>query len=288
MNTFKNFHPLTLACYYLFMFLISMFTFNPVYLCSGFIGALLFVDLNREGKFSFKSLIGYFILFLLISITNPLFSHNGATSLFFINDNRITLEALVFGMSLGLMIIEVLFLFKSFNMVFSSEKLIYFFGKRFPKLGLIISMSLNFVPKFVKSFNDVYAQQRYFSRGQGRVKSYLSSFSVVITQSLENSITLSDSMKARGYGLKKRSFYNNFKFTLYDGCYLIIMFVLFILSALGILLKSTEITFYPYICISGFNYLAVISYISFLILSLLPFLFQVKEGLKWKYSISKI
>lgn len=288
MNTFKNFHPVTLACYYLFMFLISMFTFNPVYFCSGFIGALLFVSLNREGKFSFKSMIGYFILFVLISITNPLFSHNGATSLFFINDNRITLEALVFGMCLGLMIIEVLFLFKSFNIVFSSEKLIYLFGKRFPKLGLVISMSLNFVPKFVKSFNDVYAQQRYFSRGQGRVRSYLSSFSVVITQSLENSITLSDSMKARGYGLKKRSFYNNFKFSLYDGCYLIIMSVLFILSASGILLKSTEITFYPYICISDFNYLAVISYISFLILSLLPFLFQVKEGLKWKYSISKI
>ncbi len=288
MNTFKNFHPITLICYYIYIFLISMLTFNPVYLLSGFIGAFLFAATNNDSKLSYKSLIGYFILFILISITNPLFSHNGATPLFFINDSRITLEALVYGICLGLMIIEILFVFKSFNLVFSSDKLIYLFGKKLPKLGLVISMSLNFVPKFVKSFKDIHSQQRYFGGEQGKIKSCLLSFSSVITQSFENSIDLSDSMKSRGYGLKPRSFYNNFKFTLYDGVYLIIMSVLFILSISGIYLKLTEVIFYPYIQFEKLNYIAIISYISFFILSLLPFTFQLKEGLKWKYLISKI
>ncbi len=288
MNTFKNFHPVTLICYYIYIFLISMLTFNPVYLLSGFIGSFLFTTTNNDSRFSYKSLTGYFILFVLISITNPLFSHNGATPLFFINDSRITLEAIIYGMCLGLMIIEILFVFKSFNLVFSSDKLIYLFGKKLPKLGLVISMSLNFVPKFVKSFKDIYSNQRYFGGEQGRIKSDLLSFSSVITQSLENSIDLLDSMKARGYGLKPRTFYSTFKFTLYDGIYLIIMSALFILSMSGIIFKSTEVTFYPYIGFAKLNSIAIISYISFFVLSLLPFIFQLKEGLKWKYSISKI
>ena len=42
--------------------------------------------------------IGFYVpLFLLVAVTNPLFSHNGVTPLFFLNGNPVTLEALLYG-----------------------------------------------------------------------------------------------------------------------------------------------------------------------------------------------
>jgi energy-coupling factor transport system permease protein len=259
-----------------------------VYLLSSLVGALLFILSTKEITFTFKSAIGYVFLLVLIAVTNPLFSHNGATPLFFINDNRITLEALLYGFNLGIMIIDVLLLFKAFNYVFTGDKLMYFFGKASPKLALVVSMTLNFIPRVINSFKEIHSLQQNFRDKQGKLKGYIASFSAVITQSLENSIIISDSMKARAYGLKHRTFYNSFKFTLYDGLYLLLMVLLFGLSVFGFLFKATDFAFYPYITLSDLSSISVISYLSFLLLSLLPVIYQLKEGIKWKYSVSKI
>lgn len=39
----------------------------------------------------------YVSMFLLVAVTNPLFSHNGVTPLFYLNGNPVTLEAFVYG-----------------------------------------------------------------------------------------------------------------------------------------------------------------------------------------------
>lgn len=286
MNTFKNLHPITLICYFLSILTISMFSFNPVFVISGLFGAILYLCMINN-KASIKTFVGYLFLFIIIAITNPLFSHNGATPLFFINDSRITLEALLYGVFLSTMIIEVMLWFRCFNLTFDNEKLMYFFGKTFPKLGLIISMALCYIPNLISEYKSILSVQKTFGGKKG-IGIYIKSFSAVITQSLENSIEKSNSMSARGYGKAKRTYYSNFKFTKYDLLYLVVTVVLFMISMTSIILNTAYFNFYPTIEMNSITLASALSYIAFLLLSLLPFAFQVKEEIKWKYLVSKI
>lgn len=63
------------------------------------------------------------------------------------NDNPVTLEAVCYGFAVGVMIMSVFYWFKCFNAVMSSDKFIYLFGRVIPKLALLLSMTLGFIPK---------------------------------------------------------------------------------------------------------------------------------------------
>lgn len=280
---FKNLHPLTLFSYYFFIIFISVFSFNPVILVSGLLGSLLYLLFINDKNNILKSTAVYLCIFILITITNPIFSHNGKTILFFINDNRITLESLIYGAVIGIALVEIVCVFKCFNSVFDSERIIFLFGKISPKTALVISMTLKFIPNLIKTFKSINSTQKHISDGN-RFKRYLNSFSAVITQSFENSIITSDSMKSRGYGLKKRTFYSRFVFTYIDLFYLLLFTALFIISLIG----KSDITYFPSIVLPEPGFLSVSGYISFAVLSLVPFIFELKEGIKWKFLISRI
>ena len=281
---FQNFHPLTLALYFLSVIGVSIFTFNPIYLLFGFIGGILFLITLTGFKTTLMNLLFYFLIFLVITVINPIFSHNGATVLFFINDNRITLESLIYGAVLGLLVVEVLVWFKCFNLVFDSERLLYLFGKTFPKLALVVSITLGFVPQFIRTFKSINSAQKALNLTQGRVRRYLTSFSAVITRSIEGAIITSDSMKSRGYGLRNRTHFSRFRFTTYDGLYIFVFLLLLVCTLPAILLGHAKVQFYPYITFE----LPAVSVLTFAALAFIPSIFEVKEGLKWKYSISKI
>lgn len=280
---FKNFNPIALFIYFVYVLFISVFSFNPIILTAGILGAVFYCLFTLEKKSVFK-LFGFCaFMFLIITLTNPLFSHNGRTVLFFINDNRVTFEALVYGAVLGLAVIEVLIWFKCFSTIFDSERIIFHFGKISPKTALVLSMTLRFIPNFVSDFKSINTTQRLIG-SNSRIKRYLNSFSAVITQSLENSVITSDSMKSRGYGLKGRTFYSRFRFSTRDIVFIIISTVLFALSIIG----RTDFVFYPSIDAPSLSGFSIIGCFSFSALSLIPFIYELKEGIRWKYSISKI
>ncbi|MEE3428230.1 MAG: energy-coupling factor transporter transmembrane component T [Ruminococcus sp.] len=283
MNTLKNFNPIVLLIYFIYVLFISIFSFNPILLISGMLGAVLYCLVVSDKRSLLKSIAACIIILLAVTITNPLFSHNGKTVLFFINDNRVTLEAFVYGAVLGLCITEVILWFNCFNLVFDTERFIFLFGKISPKLALVLSMTLRFIPNFIKSFREINRTQKLISNKR-RLKRYLNSFSAVITQAMENSIITSDSMNSRGYGSKKRTFYSRFRFTLSDAVFLIITSVLFVLSVV----YKTDFTYYPELIFPSINFLEALGYLSFIILTFIPFIYELKEGIRWKYLISKI
>lgn len=276
----KNLHPFVLFMYFFYVIFTAVFTFNPLFLLPALFGALLLL-VKLDGVKIIRVLIAYTIVFLLIALSNPLFSHNGATVLFFINDSRITFESLMYGICAAMMILSALVWFNCFNKIFDSEKIMYLLGRLFPKLALVFSMTLNFIPRMIKDFKSINNSQK--SIKQSRIKRYTGSFSAVITRSMENSIVTSDSMNARGYMLKGRTFFHRYQFTVTDAIYLCVFTALFVLS----LIWKSEVEFYPIIRINltALNYLSVTAYI---ILALLPFILEVKEALKWKLSLSKI
>ena len=50
-------------------------------------------------------------VFVITLLINPVISHNGVTVLFFVNDNPVTAEALVYGSAVGAMIVSVMYWF---------------------------------------------------------------------------------------------------------------------------------------------------------------------------------
>ena len=163
-SSFGNFHPISLFVYYISAIVLTMFTKNPIMLAFALFGSSLFIIITNGAKDFFKSMRFYLPLFLIISVTNPLFSHNGKTILFFMNDNPVTLEAILYGADMALMICAVMFICRCMNFVMESDKLLCVFGTFSPKLSIVLSMSLRFIPLFKRKWKEIKDAQFSLAR----------------------------------------------------------------------------------------------------------------------------
>lgn len=152
LKSFATIHPAVLMVYFLSEIVISMFSTNPIILGVGLVGGLLFFLMIQDVKVFLKDLTFYIPMFLLITIINPLFSHNGVTPLFFMNGNPVTMEAIIYGMDIALMLMAVIYWCKCYSLIMTTDKFLYLFGKAIPKLSLVLSMALRFIPLFKKSY----------------------------------------------------------------------------------------------------------------------------------------
>jgi len=290
---FARFHPAALFFYYLCLLIFTMFTENPVLIASSLAGAWLFCLFTGNARENMADAKFYIPLFLLVSVTNPLFSHSGATPLFFMNDNPITLEAVLAGVNIAATVAAVLLSCKGFSRVMESDKLLALFGKISPKLAVVLSMALRFIPLFKRKWYelcDVQKAMGYFREESRflRLTYYARVFSALVSWALENAADTAASMCARGFELEGKKSFSLFRFTRADGALLAISALLSAPVLAGFAMGKASFFFYPRISSLSADIFSVIMYISFASLSLLPFIFEVKEALKWKYLRSKI
>lgn len=293
MKAFENYHPFVTLVYFLSVLSVSMFVMNPIIEITALVGALLFSLVTQKQRDVFKSLAFYGAMFFLVTLTNPLFSHLGETKLFYLGKNPVTLEALLYGASIAVTIIAVMVWCRCYSEIMTSDKFLYIFGKAIPRLSLIISTALRFIPLFKRQLRKVSRAQKamgLYSSGSfiDNVKSTGRVFISMIAWSLENAMETSSSMKARGYGTKERSNFSLYKFKLRDAgllsaCVLLLSCVLY-----GAAKGALAFEYYPTVSEIEFSAISVLSFISFAVLSLLPFIIEIKEVLLWKYYISKI
>ena len=293
MKAFSDYHPFVLMTYFLSVTIISMFSVHPIFIGVSLFGAFCLFSLLTSGKDVLSNIAFYIPMFILISVTNPLFSHNGETPLFFLNDNPITLEAILYGMAISVMLIAVMFWFKSYSEVMTSDKFIYLFGKIIPKLSVILSMALRFTPLYIKQIKRITRTQKtlglYTSNSlTDRFLSSIRVFSSILTWSLENAVDTADSMKARGYGLKGRTHFSLFRFTKRDSYSLFFILISDLVILCGFMLREVYFSYYPTVTDIRFSVFAQTIYVFFAFLSLFPAIIEIKENLKWKYLISKI
>lgn len=293
MSRFFSVHPTVSALYFISVLCITMFSANPFLILISLIGGiLLFVKIQKHIKL-LKVFGFYLILLILISLTNPLFSHKGITILFFLNGNPITLEAVFYGINLAVMLIAVMYWFKCLNLIITEDKLLYLFGNVSPKLSLTIASALRLIPllkmqaakiRLSQKAMGLYASDTWSEKLKGTLRVY----SALITWSLENAIDTGASMKARGYGIKGRSHYSLYKFRKSDAAILLTVFLLDAVIITVIAIDKLNFSFYPKVLITPFDIYNVMAIIAFLILGLLPFILEVRDDLLWKYYKSKI
>lgn len=292
MKTLKDANPITAFLWIILTAGIAMFSMNPILLCISTVGAALYFYVrNPDAKL--VSLLPWLLLLLLSALMNPLFSHNGATVLFVMNHNPITLEALVYGLMLGLAMLAVIYWFKSFQQLMTSDKLLYIFGSLFPKLTLVLSIALRYIPLLKKQIRQIRDSQKALGLFKeenllDRFRGELRIFSVLVTWALENGIITADSMTARGYGIGRRSRFALFHFRLSDGLMCIGCALLSALTIVPMALGALDFRFYPTIRPHDMSLLSAAAYYAYGLLCLFPSILELEENLRWKSLRSKI
>lgn len=270
----EKYNPIISTLYFLAVVAVSMFCMNPVLLFMALIGAL-YLYFVRNGRKEGRSHLYFLLLFLLMVILLPLFNHNGATALFFINGNPITLEAIFYGILTAVMLLGTLYWFRSFSGLMTSDRILYLFGAISPKLALMLSIALRYVPLLKRQAVKINQSQQAIGlykednlidllRGKLRI------FSILTTWSLENGIITADSMTARGYGIGHRSCYRKFHFHSRDAILLLCLCTLLVPLITAIVSGSMEIIIYPEIIWPTTDFMTVAAYLSYAILVLLP------------------
>ncbi len=293
MKAFANVHPAACMTYFLSVLSVSMFIPHPVLQAEALLGGIMFCATLQKRREALRDLGFYLPLFLMIAVTNPLFSHNGVTPLFFLNGNPVTMEAFLYGVSVAVMVIGVLLWCKAYSEIMTSDKFLYLFGKIIPKLSLVLSMALRFIPVYLRQARRVSRAQRAMGLYSGksftdRIRNKLRVFSAMISWSLENAMETSASMRARGYGKKGRTNFSLFRFRSSDISLLAACVFLLAVTLAGASLGITDFTYYPRVGIIRTTPDALAVYASFGVLSLLPFIMEVKEAVVWNCCKSKI
>ena len=292
MKAFERYNPIVITVYFLSASLILMFSQNPVLLLEGLLGVIAYSLMRGKGR-SIKAYAFYLALFVVLSLVNPIFSHKGETVLFVMNDSPITLEAFAYGMVSAGLIITVLLMFGIFTDIMTRDKLLYVFGKLSPKLALIFSMGLRYIPLLCGRAKKIGESQRALGLYKDdnifdKTKSDLRVFSILITWALENGITTADSMSARGYGKKKRSYYSLFGFGKSDAAVLILTILCAALTLVGMAFGTLDFIFYPSFGWAELTPLGVAAYAAYGMLAALPAILETEERIKWKYLQSRL
>ena len=311
---FKGYHPWVNVTFFISVITFGMLFLHPVCLFVSFFASVC-LDVRLKGKKAMKEIF-FFILPMLVFVTliNGIFNHYGMTVLYEVsNGNNITLEAYVYGFVLGLSVVTTMLWFFCFNEIVTADKMMFVLGKGIPKAALVVTMALRFVPLYRRKYAEISQAQKGFMQSEddkkfiNRIRNAVKSVSVLITWALENAIETSNSMRARGYGENKRSFYSKFRFTKSDCIVMTAMIVTDIVVAICKIKNGLYASYNPYIIInsqkaegvtyiireintvinsfSAFEISVILIYILF---CFLPLIIDLKEELNWRRLKSRI
>ncbi|MDH6431402.1 MULTISPECIES: energy-coupling factor transporter transmembrane component T [unclassified Paenibacillus] len=293
-DSFSTFHPFVNFLYFVVVLLFSMVFMHPIFQVIALISAVAY-SIMLKGKKGIRFNLLYMIPFLLfMAVMNPVFNHQGVTILFYLNNgNPITKESILYGVAAACMFVTVIIWFSCYNVVMTSDKFIYIFGKILPALSLIFSMVLRFVPRYLAQIKVISNAQKCIGRdvSQGnllaRARNGITILSIMATWALENAIETADSMRSRGYGLPGRTSFSIFRLDARDKVALLIMTGLIALVAVGAVMGENTMRFYPSIKASAITPFSILIYIAYFALCMIPVLINMVEAMKWKSIESK-
>ncbi len=288
-DTFSRYHPIINMLYFALVIGLTMFLTHPACLMFSF-GCAFAYSISLKGKQGLRSnLIFMLPLLLFTALLNPAFSHQGVTILTYLpSSNPLTLESIVYGAFAAFLLISVIVWFSCFNVVMTSDKFVYLFGRIIPALSLVLAMALRFVPRFAAQIKVISNAQRCIGRDLRsgglfeRARHGIKILSVMITWALENAIDTADSMKNRGYGLPGRTAFSIFRFAKRDRRALIFLFFSGGYVIAGAVLGELKYLYYPAIGGKPCSLYLISLLLVWLALAAMPIWINVKEHLKWK------
>lgn len=310
---FKGYHPLVNVLFFISIIAFGMLLRHPVYLVISFISSTAYY-LKLSGKDGRKTVFRFLLpMLLFVVIINSFFNHYGVTTLFILpSGNNFTFEALVMGIVSGITVVSVIQWFFCCNEVVTEDKFMHIFGRILPKGALVVSMILRFVPLYRRRYKEILQARKCMGLNGTdsficKMKNTFKNIGILVSWSFENAIETADSMKARGYGLKGRTYYSGFQWQTGDTLALILLVLFDALIIFGLVSNSAYCIYNPYVIINQpseigttyiinelnltinpFSFLSIVSLIAFTLLCFLPLTIDLKEDIKWHRLQSKI
>ena len=254
--------------------LVGMITFqHPVFLVISFLCAFAY-SVKRNG---WKAVV-FNLCLLPFVVANALYyssyTHFGMTVLHQnMVGNNMTLESLVYGAVLGVIGAGICMWFSCVFSVFTTDKVVYLFGKVSPRLSLFLAIALRMIPRIKKEAKRINMAQQGIGRGanQGnlwqRFRNSLRIVSMLITWTIDSLTIASESMRSRGSSLRGRKAFAIYRFDNRDRLFVIGLFLCLTLTMMAMLLGQTDIVYDPQIIWTQVNPLFCIGYV---VLCLMP------------------
>lgn len=284
MDKFSNFNPKVCFLFFVFTVLLILLNFNPIFLCVSLLSGVIY-NAMLQGKKTFKTFFTFLLPFtLLVGIFNMAFTSYGVDILFSISNKNFTAEGLSYGLCQGVMFSSVIVWLSSYSYVLSSDKFMSVFSKLAPNLTLVLTMTLSFIPRLRKNAQEINDARLNVNTNQSKFKKSLDNFSSLVSMTLEESIEVSDTMRARNFNSSRKP-YSKYRFNLDDGIVLLVLLALSISCIVLNSLDKAEFIFDPKIKMLSFSPIFLILYTIYMFL---PVIINISEGIKWHFLKQKI
>jgi energy-coupling factor transport system permease protein len=283
------YHPVVLFVYIASILVISMITMNPVYIGLSVLLGIIYGTYLVGFKTMKQTLTYSLLIFVAIVIFNPLFNHHGEIIMFTLFNNPITLEALCYGIVSGGMLVAVLVWFVTFNALITNDKFIFLFGRILPTVAFMLSMIFRLIPLTQHKTRTITNAQQVMGLGMDtgtkkeKIQRGVRISSILMGWVMEDALETADSMKAKGYGTGKRTFFNNYKWQTHDIISLFIILLMIACNIIAIVL-APAFEFYPTFSGGLTSTYQIIGYLLFILLAVYPLMLELKETITWKLS----
>ena len=201
----RFFHPITKTTAVCCVLPVIMFCTSLTAAVWGLLAGLLGLVFTRGGKTAAKAAGFTLGAAAVTALTNPLFSHRGATVLLFVNGRAYTLEAMIYGGFLAISASAAICLIMTLTAGSGREELTSLLARVFPKAAMAVSLSLGAVPAIIRKTASVKSSREMAGVPVGesfleRVRFHGESFMTAASWAAESAAGCSQSMNARGYG----------------------------------------------------------------------------------------
>lgn len=284
---FGTLHPLVSFCYFVCVLVLTLLCPNIITVLLSLLGSILFNLSLRGGKAFAKTLRFVAPMFVIICIGNPLVSHRGVTMLWLFLNQWITLEAIVYGFVTACSLSAVILWFGCYQEVMTSDKFLYLFGQIAPATSLLITSALRFIPQMQATAAQIKESRAMLQSDSPRLFQKLAhaiqNLSALLGMSMEQSVEMADSMKARGFGARRRTTFHLFRFDARDARTLAFILTLFAVCIIARCYGHGYMEYYPRITAVVQGTPSITLFTLFAALMLLPSILEAKEAIRWKF-----
>ena len=286
MRYFESLHPGCIFLYFVCMIGLSLVCFHPVMGLISCMGAVLLLIMIRGWRQAAGWLMFAGTLLLFVAVANPLMSHRGASMIVKVFHQWITWEAVGYGITSGLSLASLILWFACYSVVMTEDKFLYLFGQVAPGSALLITTALQMIPKLKRQLTQIRISQQLLGTKpktlQEKFSAGLRHLSTLIGWSMEDAVEQADSMRARGYGIRRRTTFHLFVFDSRDLRFLMGLLILALILCAGRMAGYGSMEFYPRMdpVVQGTG--SFIFFVMYLILALLPGILEMKEAVRWR------
>lgn len=284
MDRFSKFHPAVCLLFFIFVIAVTIVFINPVYSAASLLCALLY-SLRLLGARRTAAQLKFSVpIIILAALFNMLFCRYGQTVLFTVAGIVFSLEPLVYGACIGVMLCAVIVWFSAYSQIITSEKFTALFGRFAPNIVLTFSTALRFLPLMVKTAADLKEAQQGIGNETTGLKNTIHRFSALVSISLEQSIETAQTMRARGFKKGVRR-YSPYKFRTADAVFIVLSALLCVVQVLAMVRGAFDFEYYDYLRLSDVSIPILILWLA---LCLMPFSTDLSEDIRWRLLKSKI